>query len=47
MEQLAEKENKKGDKKTIDFFATHYGKEIKLLVFRIIDELMLKESQNM
>ena len=45
MEQYAEKEGKKNDRKTIDFFMQQYGKDAKLLCFRILDELLIKESR--
>jgi hypothetical protein len=43
VEALAEKEGRKGDKKTIDNMMMIYGKESRLLAFRILDELLLKE----
>ena len=46
IEALAEKEGRKGDKKTIDNLMQIYGKESRLLAFRILDELLLKEQRN-
>jgi retinoblastoma-associated protein len=46
IEALAEKEGRKGDKKTIDNMMQIYGKESRLLAFRILDELLLKEQRN-
>jgi len=43
IEQLAEREGKKGDTRTIDLLMDQYGKETKLLTFRILDELLIKE----
>jgi hypothetical protein len=45
MEQLAEREGKKDDKKTIDTFMQLYGKDTRALTFRILDELLIKESR--
>ena len=43
METLAEKEGRKGDSKCIDKLMQIYGKETRLLAYRILDELLLKE----
>lgn len=43
IETLAEKEGRKGDKKTIENLMQIYGRDTRLLAFRILDELLLKE----
>src|ERR1035437_8574847 len=45
MTSLAEKEGRKGDMKTIQTFKSLYWKDSKLLFYRILDELLLKESR--
>lgn len=46
LDELTEKEGKKADKKVIDNFMSIYGKDIILLSFRILDELLSKEQRN-
>lgn len=43
LEELTEKEGRKADKKVIDNLMAIYGKDIILLSFRILDELLSKE----
>ena len=43
LEQLAEREGKKGDLNTIRIMHDQYGKDLKKLTFRILDELLIKE----
>jgi len=43
LEALAEKEGKKGDKKTMDLLMYQYGRDSILLTHRILDELMIRE----
>ena len=43
LEALAEKEGKKGDKKTMDLLMYQYGCDSVLLTHRILDELMIRE----
>jgi retinoblastoma-associated protein len=45
IETLAEKEQRKGDRKTIDFMLQQYGSDCRLLTFRILDELLVKEQK--
>jgi hypothetical protein len=40
---LAEREGKKDDKNLQDAFYQQYGNDTKLLTFRILDELLIKE----
>lgn len=46
MEQLAEKEGKKGNKQTIEIYMGMYGRDSRILTFRILDELLIKESRS-
>jgi len=45
IDQLAEREGKKGDKKTIDYLLTTYGRDARLLTYRILDEMLIKEQR--
>lgn len=45
IKELTEKEGRKDDKKVIDNFMSIYGKDIILLSFRILDELLSKEQK--
>lgn len=42
---LAENEGRKGDVKTISSFKSQYEKDTKLLFYRILDEMLTKESR--
>ena len=44
IEALAEKEGRKGDKKAIDNMMHLYGRDARVLSFRILDELLKKEQ---
>lgn len=46
MQDHTEKEGKKAEKKTVDNFMQIFGKDIILLSFRILDELLSKERRN-
>ena len=46
LEQLAEREGKKGDLNTIRIMHDQYGKDLKRLTFRILDELLIKEQRS-
>lgn len=43
IEALVEKEGRKDDQKAVEKLMQIYGKEIRLLSFRILDELLMKE----
>jgi hypothetical protein len=44
IDQLAEREGKKGDRRTIEFLEAHYGRDARILAYRILDELLIKEQ---
>jgi hypothetical protein len=46
IEDLAEKEGRRADKKIIENFMNSYSKDTKNLSFRILDELLIKEQRN-
>jgi retinoblastoma-associated protein len=46
IEALADKEGRKNDKITIEKFMQIHGRESRILTFRILDELLLKEQRN-
>jgi hypothetical protein len=45
IEALADKENRKNDIKAIETLMQIHGKDARLLSFRILDELLLKEQR--
>lgn len=43
LEALAEKEGKKGDRKTLEIFSNQYSKDSTYLAFKILSDLLAKE----
>lgn len=46
LEALAEKEGKRGDRKTIEIFSNQYSKDSTMLAFKILYELLAKEQRH-
>ena len=45
IESLLDKEGKRNDKRTLEHYNSFYGKDMKLLSFRVLDELLIKEQK--